>query len=308
MSKGLAILCIIFCLAPPSWSRAAGSGTQRQKPSPNENGQKSTTPQTCLCNLQIQEEGTKKADDSEHKAYRWRELIAPANVPTWGLVIVGFGAAVVALVTLDAIKTQAVLMKSQADTAEKTLDSIKTQAVVMKSQAEIAEKTLDAIKTQAVLMKSQADIAEKTLVLQFRPRIVVRGAIVTANALDFVLVNVGGTPAHITRNAAMVTIHVPTESELKDLSALDGGSLQSGEARICRLMMQESVASSIAAANAAVVPDSLVAFTKVSPVYFVGVINYKDDLGIPRATYFKRQYSATSRMFERGNPDDEFND
>src|SRR5208283_5301806 len=57
-----------------------------------------------------------------------------------------------------------------------TLCYLKRQALEMRLQRRAMVKSLEAMNKQAEWMKTQAEIANRTLILQFRPKIVVRGA------------------------------------------------------------------------------------------------------------------------------------
>lgn len=92
--------------------------------------------------------GANKQEDANQQptGYPWKELLAPANVPSWGLVLVGGIAGLLAYMTLRAIKKQAEIMESQATDARNSASSASATA----------QSTLGVIKQQTVHLRRQA--------------------------------------------------------------------------------------------------------------------------------------------------------
>jgi hypothetical protein len=111
MFKCLTVAGLILGIAHPAQSQIVGDGREKNQPTQRKDG--GSAPVAPL--PQVQLGSTEQAKESEHKAYQWGELIAPANVPNWFLVGVAFWAGLMAVKTLKAIRIQADLMKIQAD-------------------------------------------------------------------------------------------------------------------------------------------------------------------------------------------------
>ncbi len=208
-----------------------------------------------------------------------------ATLANYLLVVVGFGGIGVALWTLCFIRKQV---------GEMTL------------QRGVMQQTLSAI-------KRQAEIADKTIVLQFRPKVIVRGGYVQkwgeggldtppGGEVGFILVNTGGTPAKITDSIAAVNY--------AKTNLLDGGvflgnpTLQPGEEWLCQIELTEDAAYAIQLTNDRYAEwrddPSEVSTTYRdlgNPLYFVGYVSYTDDLGLSRSTKFLRRYAPESHSF-----------
>jgi hypothetical protein len=120
MQKRLAILGMLCLgLVGGAWSQVPGNGGKQHE---NSQDQQKTAD---LPKPVVVIESTKGAPNQEHASekssqYPWRELLAPANVPNWFLVIVGGVTGLFVYKTLKSINRQADLMKEQSDlTVEK---------------------------------------------------------------------------------------------------------------------------------------------------------------------------------------------
>jgi hypothetical protein len=248
---------------------------------------------------------TPEKDGYDHAAF-W------ANI---ALVLVGIGGICVAIATLFKIKNQA--------------EEMRLQRVAM-------EDSLKAINRQADLMERQANIAEKTLVLQLRPRIIVRGGSVTnlnedpllngdppgtpaSGEVHFVVVNIGGTPARITNCGAVVKTSTQLSTPLMDGATQFGERiLQSGEAWPCNITLEESTTLTVSSAIDEWVEAQPPLFGAKRPaisvnpspaINFIGLIVYMDDLGIKRTTSFFRLFDPSKRRFVlRSDPEAEYSD
>jgi hypothetical protein len=84
--------------------------------------------------------------------YPWGELLAPANIPNWFLVIVGGVTGWFVYKTLRAIKKQADIMETQAEDARES-GAEATRIALATAQA--ARKSADAAKDQIQMMKNR---------------------------------------------------------------------------------------------------------------------------------------------------------
>lgn len=143
--------------------------------------------------------------------YPWHELWAPANVPNWGLFLIGLAGTTAAVWTLRVIKSQASTMESQA-----------------------------------AIMKAQTELTERTLVLQYRPRVVIRIENVLASnfaplgspsegRVMYSVSNTGGSVAHIVDSR--VTVEVLNGEQkipyyLHNLRWVEVDKLEAGESKM----------------------------------------------------------------------------
>jgi hypothetical protein len=182
----------------------------------------------------------------------------------------------------------------------------------------MALNTLMAIRKQAQLMDAQIKLTEKTLVLQFRPRVILRAVTLFPTStskhgiadlqlwqIAIVLVNQGGNTAHVSTcgcnvywrdNYPKPHKHNPAASERwTDLS------LGPGEMRELVIQIQELDFS------AAFAVSEHVTNKQETPYLWLiceGVITYHDDNGWTRQTGFKRQWNMETKRFEV-SPDEE---
>jgi len=161
-----------------------------------------------------------------------------------------------------------------------------------------------------IAIDRQAKIADKTLVLQFRPKLIVRGGEVydpDTLRIEFTVVNVGGSPAHIDRGEAEAQIVDSRQvSILEHAESIGMFSLQPGEGATRSVSLRENVAAAIGWLNAH--PEGVMG--AASPlVYFVGLIRYADDIGISRSMGFMRKYDPPRQKFVAvDDPDYEYTD
>ena len=66
----------------------------------------------------------KKSTDPEPQGYHWSELLAPANIPAWCLVLVGFWAGLMAYRTLRSIDCQAEFLSNQTGLMRQQIDAM----------------------------------------------------------------------------------------------------------------------------------------------------------------------------------------
>jgi hypothetical protein len=179
--------------------------------------------------------------------------------------------------------------------------------------------TLRAINKQAGLMENQGDLTEKTIVLQFRPRIVVRtGEVRTSMVAEFgerasgkvgfTIVNTGGSNAKIIGCEAEASVFEDAYvAILKNPETLTPFELKAGESRPFTASLNEDVNEAIREADLRHAGTLMGGSKKY--IYFVGVVWYVDDIGIQRRTGFSRRYDAGRKQFVVvEDPDREYND
>ena len=195
------------------------------------------------------------------------------------------------------------------------------QAYILVRQEKILHGARDEIRSQAKQTERQADLMGTTLILQFRPKLVVSGGEVRdinvaefleqgGGTLTFVIGNSGGSPAHIINSK----IVVKRQSAGSAHSIFDGAislgefSLQPGERVEKEIAVSGGETSAIAIAMAKARFQKLTA--PVEAIYFLGVVFYRDDLGLVRSMGFNRIYDAESQRFKKmdGDSDYEYGD
>jgi hypothetical protein len=188
-------------------------------------------------------------------------------------------------------------------------------------------RTFGAIHRQADLMDGQlTEMAEarkiqtKILILQYRPKLVVRDMAISdfdthelgkpAHArLKFSLVNAGGTPAAIVQGTAqIVCAEVPKGQKTTyrdgETLILANDTLQPGQYQPFDGVVTTGIVNDIQWAN---FHEGLQDDTFRMLFLFVRVF-YLDDLDIPRRTMFSRSYDPKKRRFEAKEGDDDYTD
>jgi hypothetical protein len=199
--------------------------------------------------------------------YPWRDLYSPANIPNWFLVGVGFWAGLMAL------------------------------------------RTLRAIDGQLKEMQKVSEIESKTLILQYRPKIIVRNVKALQFNFDlgkpweceirFQIVNTGGSPAHITTGSYIQLVsalgHDFGKIEMKwgDQCLMSSVTLEPGQGITVEEYLPAGVLFDLQWENF----NQGVETQPLRYLYFTGVIDYADDLNIPRSTGIYRGFDPRTRDF-----------
>jgi hypothetical protein len=307
MLKTLTILAVLGLLAtigdvsgqstPEQQERAkhgSGQGVQQQA-SPKNNDE--TTPRTPSV---IVQEGAPSSDadggESRENLHIQRELAQYTGL----LVLVGFLQAAVLAVTLWVLRRQATLMGRQTEI-------LTTHAGHLESLAGTADASSKATAEMRTAIQTQAELMQKTLVLQFRPRVVIRGGFVEGTRVaetnepnggyvEFVIVNTGGTPAHIFRSefvAKLVDYDIAPFNLFDGSTSLGEFSLQTGAGRTARIQISLDVVKEI---QEQVRRQFEVGFSP-KLVSFSGTLWYRDDLGIERSLGVFRRFDPKERAF-----------
>src|ERR1035438_800108 len=197
-----------------------------------------------------------------------------------------------------------------------TLIFLRGQVAEMRKQAEL-------MKAQLEEMRKVSDLEKTTLILQYRPRIIVRNA--TAKKFSdeigdviskpvrcevaFQIVNTGGSPAHIVDAdiyllSARVHSSPDEEIEFKESTHVGIGArtLQPGERENIQFGLDTRIPNDA----------RWVEFYKGGSshiIYLLGSIWYRDDLDIPRETGIHRKYDPANRRFEpKKDSEEEYSD
>jgi hypothetical protein len=225
---------------------------------------------------------------------------------TEGLVWVGIAQAVVLLITLIWIRQQAKILEKHAGHFEDLSDAAK-------ASIQNTKRTLLAI-------KHQADLMYKSHVLQFRPRIVVRGGFLDsaglggsealdAGRIEFVLVNIGGTDALIYKTKLIVRAVDYSEARFdlfEGATSLEELHLRPGQSETAHIPIgiesMKEIRDEISRREAGF-------GTGRGRVYFAGSLWYKDDLGNERSTGVFRRFDPKDHSFVAVmNSDSEYSD
>ncbi len=300
---GLAILLVTLngrCQAPPA-SRA----------------QKHKNPTAPIATTQVkQAESTAPQTESEKHVDADVRIIKSADKDGYDiasfwvnifLALVGVGGITVGICTLAFLKKQTAEMVHQRVVMRRSLNTIRRQANLMEGQLSEMEKT--------------SELGYTTVILQFRPKLIVRHARVikfSDNAGDgvfiepvrctvvFQIVNVGGTPAHVVGG----DIHMLSarfddpELELEDSThvGISERTLQAGERENLEFHLNTRIPYD---SRWVEIHEGLSSHS----IYLLGEIWYRDDLGIPRQTGIHRRLNPTNKLLEtKKDAEEEYSD
>ncbi len=199
----------------------------------------------------------------------------------------------------------------------RTLTYVRRQAHEMRHQRHEMWRQRKALGKQAELMAGQLTemqesrkIENRTLILQYRPKLIVRNAKALQFSYElgqpwecefqFTVVNTGGSPAHIGVGTKVVLMSCVAH-DVGNIDLKDGDtfwlkkpfSLQPGE----EVIIQESLPTG---ATFDVGWENFRLGIETEPrryLYLFSQIHYSDDLSIPRSTGVNRRYDAKTRTF-----------
>ncbi len=221
---------------------------------------------------------------------------------TGALVIIGFVGVGCAVVTLWAIRAQVTVMTEQRQVMLGQLRTMQEQITEMSAQTAVAKENADTARDS---VKVQA----QTVILQYRPKIVVRNAKVLNFSFDlgkpweceirFQAVNTGGSAAYITADSNIQIVSSlgydigKIETKWGDPRPLSSATLGPGQGMTVEESLHTGVIFDLDWEN---FHQGL----KTDPLRFMhltGVIYYTDDLGIPRSTGIDRAFDAKTGNF-----------
>jgi hypothetical protein len=180
--------------------------------------------------------------------------------------------------------------------------------VELRTLAGAAKENAEATKETLLEIKRQADLMNKSLILQFRPKILIRGGFIDGTRLadtgeiiggrlQFIVTNAGGTTATIYKSEFVVkTIgSSPTQTNLFDgATSLGEFSLATGQGTTVAIPISFEVIKNIR--NEFDKRNEPLSVDRI-PVYFIGDIWYRDDLGISRNTGVFRRFDPNEQTF-----------
>jgi hypothetical protein len=259
---------------------------QADKPSANQQTGNQSSQNTTAPQPSIRPSTNPEQNSSDGKAQKptWCEQVAAPVVANWPLLAVAIWGILVARRTLNAIETQGNLMDKQLKEMEKA-----------------------------------REIETKTLILQYRPKIVVRDAKALEfnfklgepgeGKIQFTVVNKGGSTAYITGGTIWLCSSIGhnvgnIETKVGQDGLIDTFALQPGEDIRISSSLPTGTENDLKWAN-------FHAGLKAEPLLFLtilGVVHYKDDLGIPRRTGINRSYDPKTKTFTPSNSEGEYTD
>jgi hypothetical protein len=191
--------------------------------------------------------------------------------------------------------------------------------LVIADQTAQTRRAADATRDSVEAAKRQADLMERTLVLQFRPKIVVRcGDIhvstvaplgdLSRGTLDFTIANTGGSNAKVlTCEVEVLAFITPPSPMFCHSHQFQSFELKPGESIPHWADLRGEVNEAIRWAN--LQQPGTIGRSKAKHIYFVGVIWYGDDIGTRRSMAFSRRYDPDAKRFiEVLDPDREYSD
>jgi hypothetical protein len=147
----LAILTVLAFGLCGAWSQVPGDGGGQHDKA--EDKQETANPPKPVVAVESPASANEQDYASEKSAkYPWKELLAPANIPNWFLVVVGAVTGWLVYKTLRAIKKQADIMETGAKDAR---ESGAEATRIALATAKAAQKSADAANAQIQMMKDK---------------------------------------------------------------------------------------------------------------------------------------------------------
>jgi hypothetical protein len=229
------------------------------------------------------------------------------------LTTVGVVGVLTAVVTLRFLRRQLKEMQRQSK-------SIYRSSIAADKALAITDKQITLASAQVELMQKQSDIMERTLVLQHRPKIIVRihyiktTAVSAINAMpvgnmQFGIANVGGTEATVidSRFAVNLVNDVGAPMFIDNLGWVEVGTLNAGEAKTHTIELSPYINEVLRRTDQNLNNPGFWGEQKL--VRFIGIVRYKDRLGIERSTGICRIYQAqVGRFVPIDDADQEYSD
>lgn len=295
MLKRLVIVGFLLGCISGAWPQIPRNGGQQNENSKTKGSKAQPAPQACSCNVQIQEtpSNDKQSSTPKPSGYPWRELYAPANIPSWVLALVGTLAAFAAIRTLRAIEAQVIEMRSTGEQTDKLIqENIAQSASLERSVAETA-RFAAAVENVARSLESTAKASTETLQglrKQMRAYLTVivgggipqnRGQNLRFDARPTVL-NAGPTPARNVRTltkSAILPVPLPEDFDQSIATDKEEGGNFIGAHQTAQMM----------AVVEDYVPDGQVEDIKAGKgpsMYTWGIVTYEDVFGESHTTTF----------------------
>ncbi len=161
---------------------------------------------------------------------------------------------------------------------------------------------------QAKLTRQAVELANKEYVSTHRPRLILRDAILEAENVIYLLLNVGDTKATIVESWILVEF-VEDGTRMRPIRSFGHDDLKKlvlkgGESKELTYPIPNEVSFAIRW------PEAIRIGIEDKPgligkTYFVGALVYEDDLGVKRRTIFRRRWDPGSLVFVRLTPEEE---
>jgi hypothetical protein len=300
----------------PNNSAQAATNIKDQSQSNQTDSQKAPTP------AKGKGDRTAESDSNEqHPQNAWHDITVSKLPPVtinppkrdladWGywafsglLVIVGGLQVWLLFKTLTAIQRQ-------GDQMEHQTKALRRQGVSMRRQTTILRKSATLMEGRLTEMQKSREIENKTLILQYRPKLIVRSAKALQFSFDlgkpwecefeFTVVNTGGAPAYIGAGTKIVLMsciaHDIGSIDLKEGDTFwpkEPISLQPGEEMIVHESLPTGAIFDLDWENFRRGIEGEIR----RYIFLFSRIYYTDDLKIPRSTGVNRRYDAKTKTF-----------
>jgi hypothetical protein len=151
-------------------------------------------------------------------------------------------------------------------------------------------------------IERQTAATEKNLIMQFRPKVIIRGGFVDGvgqveqAAMEFVITNIGANIAHVeatTFAARLVDYSYGTCDLFAKSFSLPKMSLEPGEGHPHSFTMDKETTEALRIVDR----SHRYGTEEKKTIVFAGTIKYRDDLGVLRRTGIFRKYSAVEQRF-----------
>lgn len=225
MLKHLAILGLLFVCGGTARSQVPRDGSQQHNGAQAQ--QKTADSSKPVVAIESHPSANDQEQPSEKPAhYPWHELLAPANIPNWFLVVVGAVTGCFVYKTLVAIKKQADIMETQANDARQSGAEATRIALTTAQAAQTSANA--ALKTVQVMIDS-----ERPWVIAHMERSKTQCFLDNGNVrFTLTIKNVGKSPAKLIEAGAMVsldTIGPPADQIDYKMESLDERILVPGD-------------------------------------------------------------------------------
>ena len=315
----LAVLLAVIQTSAPVPKKAADPSNrapQNVKNDSTDNQAPPQQPQTVVQPITAkpdQNSGHSPAAENTQKPVVIREL-PPVSVTKdwWDRIYIIFTGIliIVGIIGVRAAYKTLIAIQRQGDQMEHQTNALRRQGVSMRRQTTILRKSATLMEGQLNEMQKSREIENKTLILQYRPKIIIRNAKALQFSselgkpwecqFEFTVVNTGGSPAHIGVGTKIVLMsciaHDAGNIDFKDGDTFwlkEPISLQAG----AEVIIQESLPTG---AMFDLGWESFRRGLEVNPpryLFLFSRIYYTDDLNIPRSTGINRRYDPKTKAF-----------
>jgi hypothetical protein len=309
----LTVLLAVVQAPPPVPRKAANNSAQTATQIKSKSASDQAEPLPAPAPVKTDGNSTTKTDSDEQHPQDEEHTVGISKLPPvtvnppkrdwadWGywafsglLVIVGGLQVWLLLATLGAIRRQ-------GDQMEHQTNALRRQGISMRRQTTILRKSAMLMAGQLTEMQESRKLESRTLILQYRPKIVIRNAKALNFSFElgepgecelrFIMVNTGGSPAYIAAGGFIQLLsligHKVGKVEIKDGD-------QPGQQVTVEEVLPTGTINDLEWANFREGIQS----EPLKYLYLIGTIYYLDDLNIPRSTGMHRKYDPKNQTFE----------